>query len=240
MERQTLQSERKLKDQIVKNETLMNERVKTELVLKKFKSKKNKLELFIEKYEKTAETNIKCLSEISQETLDMAQMRISWAFRLASTHEEILKSVFEKLVNHSIELKRITLQKQYCDEFNSIKNETCHKEMKHTINFACNVLNLNLNEFDDLMSCSLFPDGETGMEKRHESLKSIITFKRKIMQEFDQILNISKKEISHSKTTHELTNLDKTGLEMFTKILEIISNYERELIGDNFFIKAGF
>ena len=36
----TLQSERKLKDQIVKNETLMNERVKTELVLKKFKSKR--------------------------------------------------------------------------------------------------------------------------------------------------------------------------------------------------------
>ena len=216
-------------EQTVKVDALKKEKIKLEQTLKAYKKKATDLESFIEKFEQTAETNIKCLSETSKETLDIAQYRIAAAFKLADSYENILKNLYESLINHSIVLRKKICEKKVKNkqkiEIEHLKDDD---NMRTAMDLAGNLLNLTANELDDIFTYSNL--GSVGDGELHGAGDGLIfdelaNRKRKMMLDFEQFLSASKKDKQRSAFSSNASSFGE-----FNNRIEDLLNSEREFL----------
>ena len=160
------------------------------------------LESVISELESSAQNKLKSLSQTSHETLNMAQLKVKYAFKLAENFENLIKNLYESLLNR-VEINRKALRSE------KEKREEKSK-MKFALDLASSVLNLSHNEIDDLL-------------KEKDNLENEAD---KLLFEFDQCLNTGKKEQFDDVN---IINIEKI-CELISLRIEQIIDLEKELI----------
>ncbi|RMZ92801.1 centlein, partial [Brachionus plicatilis] len=128
------------------------------------------LESVVSELESAAQNKLKTLSQASHETLSMAQLKVKYAFKLAENFENLIKNLYESLLNRvEINRKAIRCEKEKREE---------KVEMKFALDLASSVLNMSHHELDDLLK----DKDNFGNEPQ------------KLLFEFEQCLNTSKRE----------------------------------------------
>lgn len=234
------QSEKISAENLSKQESLTKEKQKLELTIKQYKLKVAELEEFIEKLEHTAETNIKSLSDTSKETLNLAQMRVTWAFKLADNYEHILKRLYDSLITYLFEIKkrsfsseRAQMSKKDNELVETMKSDA---NMKAAIDLASNLLNLSSNELDDILLTG--SKTKNSMSHDHQDRKLRLAEietdmkyeKKNLMQEFEHCLNASKKEKTSDSKNSDEDFENKRVLELIFKMIDQVIACEKKLI----------
>lgn len=160
------------------------------------------LESVISELESSAHNKLKSLSQTSHETLNMAQLKVKYAFKLVENFENLIKNLYESLLNRvEINRKAVRSEKEKKEE---------KLEMKFALDLASSVLNLSQNEIDDLLK------DKDAIENEPE----------KLLFEFEQYLNTSKKEQFDDVN---IINIEKI-CELISFRIEQIIGFEKELI----------
>ena len=236
LEQKLTQIEKSSTDAHDKLESLKREKLKLENSLRQAKSKVNELESYVNELENVAESKIKNLSDVSQQTLAVAQFRLKYAYKFVDNYEKIIRFLYESLVNRAIELKKsIKSEKRVLDKSSkTIENKSIDENMKMAMNLASSVLNLTSNELDDIMSTSLSVTNNDRSKLAKEEVKEEeLGFKKlskKLLFEFDQCLNEGKKEKPMDVADiDQEEGLNKNICELIVKRLNDVLTCEREL-----------
>jgi len=249
LEQKLDQAEKSLAESNAKLAQLKREKTKLDSNLKQSKNKINELEAFTNELEQTAQSKLQDLSKISQDTLTAAQIRLKYAFKSVEDYEKVMILLYESLLNRCMELRKKIKSKKALELSQKSKNSksdvNIDTNMKMAMSLASSVLNLTATELDDIMSTSIH---ETSMNK-NKSSKSEIDEKilkedeinhrkscKKLLFEFEQCLNESKKEkemifdgVHVEENLDEPENFNKNILELIVKRLDEVLSYEREL-----------
>ena len=247
LEQKLSQSEKSLTEANEKLSQLKKEKSKLDSNLKQSKSKINELEAFTNELEHTAQSKFQDLTKISQETLAAAQVRLKYAFKSVDNYEKIMIYLYESLLNRSMELrKKIKIKKvELMNRAKSNKSDTnIDSNMKMAMSLASSVLNLTTTELDDIMSTSINEasanNNKSSKSETDEKIKDDeINHKKsckKLLFEFEQCLNESKKEkemmfdgLHVEENLEEQENFNKNIFELIIKRLDDVLSYEREL-----------
>ena len=247
LEQKLAQAEKSLAESSEKLGQFKKEKLKLDTSLKQSRAKVNELESFVTELEHTAQAKLQDFSKISQETLTVAQFRLKYAFKSVDNYEKIMLYLYESLLNRTVDLrKKIKARKIETLNKKSEKSDVLvDSNMKMAMSLASSVLNLTSNELDDIMSTSLNETNTT----RQRAYKAELEEKmkedecihkktcKKLLFEFEQCLNESKKEKEIFDGSHANNEFDNEEQEMFNKnIYELIVKrlddvltYEREL-----------
>ena len=245
LEQKLSQSEKSLAEANEKLSQLKKEKSKLDSNLKQSKSKINELEAFTNELEHTAQSKFQDLSKISQETLAAAQVRLKYAFKSVDNYEKIMIYLYESLLNRSMELRKKIKNVELMNRAKSNKSDTnIDSNMKIAMSLASSVLNLTTTELDDIMSTSINEasanKNKSSKSETDEKIKDDeINHKKsckKLLFEFEQCLNESKKEkkmmfdgLHVEENLEEQENFNKNIFELIIKRLDDVLSYEREL-----------
>lgn len=245
LEQKLSQSEKSLAEANEKLSQLKKEKSKLDSNLKQSKSKITELEAFTNELEHTAQSKFQDLSKISQETLAAAQVRLKYAFKSVDNYEKIMIYLYESLLNRSMELRKKIKNVELMNRAKSNKSDTnIDSNMKIAMSLASSVLNLTTTELDDIMSTSINEasanKNKSSKSETDEKIKDDeINHKKsckKLLFEFEQCLNESKKEkkmmfdgLHVEENLEEQENFNKNIFELIIKRLDDVLSYEREL-----------
>ena len=231
-----------------KYEALKKDKSRVDMNLKQCRQKLSELETYAKELETTAEAKISQLSESSQQTIALAQIRLKYAFKSVDSYEKMFKYLYESLIERSIELRRDLKSeqraaKQATDEAKT--SVTLDDNMKMAINLASTVLNLSSNELDDILSSSVLSVNENDFKLRNrkvidlndkkEDEVNLRKISNKLMFEFEQRLNSSRKEKHLNEMINskdfEINNeqVTKDICELIFQRLNDVLSFERQL-----------
>ena len=186
--------------------------------IKQLKSTSNELEDYINKLEKTAQTKMENLSEMSQQTLSIAKSRLNLAYKSLDHYKCLIKYFYEIILKKYFELKKsIDFEREKLVRKTSSGNENGDQNMKKAMDLASSILNLTFDELDDLIDVKI-DNGNSGSVNYETMLTNM-------MNEFEKIFSTTADYVGNNN----MNNLDETSM---LKQYEKMANELKKVIGD--------
>ncbi len=245
-ENKSAENEKALTQLNLKYESLKKEKVKSDANLKISKRKANEIEAYLHELENSAESNLKSLSETSQETIALVQNRLKYAFKSIEDYEKIFKYLYESLINRCIALRKEKKQIPDSNKKTSKKQVSKNKgvdssideNMKKAIDLASNVLNLTSNELEDILLTSNSLDNDETINysctNKLIDLEDDLVYKKKcqkLLYEFNRLFNASNKELLEKNNLND--DFYKKICDLILQRLNDVLYYEKELANIN-------
>lgn len=201
--------------------------------LKQAKSKISELESYIENMGNKSEDRLKSLAETSQQTVDLAQVRLKYAYKVVESYEKTMKSIYTNLITRLNEVKKEVYEEKLKNmqrDHRRIKQANIDENMKNALDLASSVLNLTHDELDDILSPKKMDNNNDLPVITNEN--HILVDSDKLLFEFEQHLNASKKErkfMGSINSDFSSDNQNQTIVNLVSNRLNEVFGFEREL-----------
>jgi hypothetical protein len=189
--------------------------------IKQLKLTSNEMEDYLNKLEKTAQTKMENLSEMSQQTLSIAKSRLNLAYKSVDYYKSMVKYFYEIILRKYFDLKKsIDYEKEKLAKKMTPETENGNSQnMKKAIDLASSILNLTFDELDDLIDVKIDNANRDGV-----NYEMMLT---NLMNEFEKTFNNTAEFMGSNN--NDLNNLDEPNL---LKQYEKMTNELKRVIGD--------